>query len=138
MDTLIFSPQNKAATDNPQTTNPDGGGTGGGGIVGTSSGPILAGEPPQVRPSLGRGFSGFPAGRGGMGVGAPPPLGSGAASSGQAALWANTRFSNDKDGKMAEKFRRLMGVKDVGELKLLLNLVSFFFFLLLLRDKVSA
>ncbi|XP_063872137.1 arginine/serine-rich coiled-coil protein 2-like isoform X3 [Scylla paramamosain] len=33
---------------------------------------------------------------------------------GQAALWANTRFSNDRDGKMAEKFRRLMGVKNTG------------------------
>lgn len=36
-------------------------------------------------------------------------------SGGQAALWANTRFSNDRDGKMAEKFRRLMGVKNHGE-----------------------
>ena len=39
-------------------------------------------------------------------------------SGGQAALWANTRFSNDRDGKMAEKFRRLMGVKNTGECQL--------------------
>ncbi|XP_050729175.1 arginine/serine-rich coiled-coil protein 2-like isoform X2 [Eriocheir sinensis] len=38
--------------------------------------------------------------------------GASGSSGGQAALWANTRFSNDRDGKMAEKFRRLMGVKD--------------------------
>lgn len=39
---------------------------------------------------------------------------SGATGSGQAALWANTKFSNDRDGKMAEKFRRLMGVKNAA------------------------
>lgn len=30
---------------------------------------------------------------------------------GQVSLWANTKFSGDKDGKMADKFKRLMGVK---------------------------
>lgn len=40
----------------------------------------------------------------------------GASTGGQAALWANTRFSNDRDGKMAEKFRRLMGCKSQGKL----------------------
>ncbi|XP_045584519.1 arginine/serine-rich coiled-coil protein 2 isoform X2 [Procambarus clarkii] len=69
-------------------------------------------------------------GIGGIGTGVNtwrPPLGSGSAaaataaagstcpSGGQAALWANTRFSNDRDGKMAEKFRRLMGVKSATE-----------------------
>ncbi|XP_063600242.1 arginine/serine-rich coiled-coil protein 2-like isoform X5 [Penaeus indicus] len=39
---------------------------------------------------------------------------SGATGSGQASLWANTKFSNDRDGKMAEKFRRLMGVKNAA------------------------
>lgn len=43
---------------------------------------------------------------------------SGSGTGGQAALWANTRFSNDRDGKMAEKFRRLMGVKSQGKLTL--------------------
>lgn len=43
----------------------------------------------------------------------PGPLNA-AAGSGQAALWANTKFSNDRDGKMAEKFRRLMGVKNAA------------------------
>ncbi|XP_071520453.1 uncharacterized protein [Panulirus ornatus] len=50
----------------------------------------------------------------GIGSG-PPPGGNNSGGSGQAALWANTRFSNDKDGKMAEKFRRLMGVKNSGD-----------------------
>ncbi|KAK7066759.1 Small acidic protein, partial [Halocaridina rubra] len=46
----------------------------------------------------------------------PPssPISPNSASGGQASLWASTRFVNDKDGKMAEKFRRLMGVKDGG------------------------
>lgn len=48
--------------------------------------------------------------------------GASGSSGGQAALWANTRFSNDRDGKMAEKFRRLMGVKDQGKLDYRLNI----------------
>ena len=51
--------------------------------------------------------------------------------SGQAALWANTKFTNDSDGKMAEKFRRLMGCKSGGWFKflfkiLILSLKEFF------------
>lgn len=50
-----------------------------------------------------------------------PTLHAGASSStgGQAALWANTRFSNDRDGKMAEKFRRLMGCKSQGKFEVI-------------------
>ncbi|KAB7504821.1 Arginine/serine-rich coiled-coil protein 2 [Armadillidium nasatum] len=29
-------------------------------------------------------------------------------------IWVNTKFSNDTDGKMAEKFKRLMGVKNAA------------------------
>ena len=32
-------------------------------------------------------------------------------SSNMTALWSTTTFNNDQDGKMAEKFKRLMGVK---------------------------
>ncbi|KAF2368579.1 Small acidic protein-like domain [Trinorchestia longiramus] len=48
---------------------------------------------------------------------APAPSGAsssggGGAAGGMADLWSSTTFSNDSDGKMAEKFKRLMGVKD--------------------------
>lgn len=122
-----FPDQNKAATDNTQPAAPDiVGGVGGiPGIPPPTSMPGMGmhGMPGMgmgmgIRPGLGRGFCGFPAGRGGLGGvgggGGPSPSGSGAAG-GQATLWANTKFSNDKDGKMAEKFRRLMGCKDAGK-----------------------
>ncbi|KAA0183277.1 hypothetical protein HAZT_HAZT002992 [Hyalella azteca] len=33
---------------------------------------------------------------------------------GMSDLWSSTTFNNDSDGKMAEKFKRLMGVKDTA------------------------
>ncbi|XP_064101232.1 arginine/serine-rich coiled-coil protein 2-like isoform X2 [Macrobrachium nipponense] len=93
------------------------GATGVGGAVASIGGTSLYGsltstEHPAVAAAVN---SNVPAG--GM-AGKPGLLGtaSGVAGGGggQASLWASTRFANDKDGKMAEKFRRLMGVKDSG------------------------
>ncbi|KAK4313517.1 hypothetical protein Pmani_015134 [Petrolisthes manimaculis] len=61
---------------------------------------------PALRPS--------PLAGAGMGGSGSSSGGNNAGTGGQAALWANTKFSNDRDGKLAEKFRRLMGVKSGG------------------------
>ncbi|XP_064096131.1 PE-PGRS family protein PE_PGRS3-like [Macrobrachium nipponense] len=94
------------------------GATGVGGAVASIGGTSLYGsltstEHPAVAAAVN---SNVPAG--GM-AGKPGLLGTasgvaGGGGGGQASLWASTRFANDKDGKMAEKFRRLMGVKDSG------------------------
>lgn len=93
------------------------------------SGSLYGGLSSVERPPLGGvpGHTGFGAvgfGRGGGGGigrggacgagGGPGGGGGGGGSGGQASLWASTKFVNDKDGKMAEKFRRLMGVKDAN------------------------
>ncbi|XP_042888129.1 arginine/serine-rich coiled-coil protein 2-like isoform X5 [Penaeus japonicus] len=66
------------------------------GSLATQSAPMVLASVSQPKPEMSAG-----------------PL-SGATGSGQASLWANTKFSNDRDGKMAEKFRRLMGVKNAA------------------------
>ncbi|XP_069949926.1 arginine/serine-rich coiled-coil protein 2 isoform X7 [Cherax quadricarinatus] len=87
-----------AASNTPASLNLHPGGSGMGGMGSGMN---------SLRPNLG----GECAASAAAAATATATAGSTGASSGQAALWANTRFSNDRDGKMAEKFRRLMGVK---------------------------
>ncbi|XP_068212141.1 arginine/serine-rich coiled-coil protein 2-like isoform X2 [Palaemon carinicauda] len=83
--------------------------TGGAASTGGSSlyGSLASTEHPHPAAPVSNSIGSVGAGRMGMAAAA---AGSGAG--GQASLWASTKFANDKDGKMAEKFRRLMGVKD--------------------------